>query len=227
MTISTSARSETTDKMHAGATVRSIAQRADGCRLISVEISNGSEGELVEFVLLEELFDELLIATNDDVSEKLPALDFYSQVSAAYFSACSSFAYVQSSLKALYRKLIVKGFSKEASRDAIEIVRERGFVDEEDIALRRADLMIAKLWGRSRILKKLYEEGFPSQVLEYVSESIDGVDFIGNCESAIHKKYPVIPSERRERDKMYAALIRLGYSSSDIKRAILKIQENE
>ncbi len=213
--------------MASSAIIKGIARRGDSTYLVSVEVANGSGRELVEFVLLEELFGGLLIAINDDVNERLNELDFNSQVTAAYLSACSSFAYVQSSLMALYRKLIVKGFSKEASREAIEIVRARGFVDEEDIALRRAELMIAKLWGRSRILKKLYEEGFPSSVIEYVSESLGEVDFAENCERAINKKWPVIPSERKERDRMYAALIRFGYSSSDIKGAISKIKENE
>jgi SOS response regulatory protein OraA/RecX len=134
---------------------------------------------------------------------------------------------VQSSLKALYRKLIVKGFSKEAGREAIEIVRLRGFVDEEDIALRRAELMVGKLWGRTRILKKLFEEGFPGKVIEHVSESLEDIDFAENCARAIEKKYSFIPKERQERDKMYAALIRLGYSSSDIKRAMANIHVNE
>ena len=213
--------------MYKRSVVKGISRRGDSTYLVSIEVSNESGCELVEFVLLDEIFEELLLEVGDEVGEKLQSLDFYSEVTAAYFSACSSFAYVQSSLKALYRKLIVKGFSKEAGREAIEIVRLRGFVDEEYIALRRAELMVGKLWGRSRILKKLFEEGFPGGVIEYVSESLEGIDFAENCARAIRKKYSYLPEERQERDKMYAALIRLGYSSSDIKRAIAIIHENE
>lgn len=213
--------------MYKSAIVKGISRRGDSTYLVSVEVSNESGREVVEFVLLDELFEELMIEKGDEADDILPSIDFYSSVTAAYSSAISSFAYVQSSLKALYRKLIIKGFSKEASREAIEIVRTRGFVDEHDIAFRRAELMVEKLWGRSRILKKLYEEGFPSKVIESVSESLDEVDFSGNCARAIEKKYSCIPEDRQERDKMYASLIRLGYSSSDIRRAMAKFQENQ
>lgn len=211
--------------MSGSAIIKGIVRRGDSTCLLSVEVSNDSGRELVEFILIDELFLSLAIEIGDDVGDLLSEIDFYSQVTAAFSSACASFAYVPSSLKALYRKLIIKGFSKEASREAIEIVRERGFVDEEDIALRRAELMVEKLWGRGRILKKLYEEGFPSKVIEGVSDSLDEVDFAENCRRAIAKKYTPIPKERKERDKMYAALIRLGYSASDIREAISNIEE--
>ena len=213
--------------MYKSAIVKGISQRGDSTYLVSVEVSNESGREVVEFVLLDELFDELMIEKGDEADDILPSMDFYSSVTAAYSSAISSFAYVQSSLKALYRKLIIKGFSKEASREAIEIVRTRGFVDEHDIAFRRAELMVEKLWGRSRILKKLFEEGFPNKIIESVSESLEAVDFSENCCKAIEKKNSSIPEDRKDREKMYASLIRLGYSSSDIRRAMAKFQENQ
>ena len=149
--------------MSGSAVIKGISQRGDSTYLLSVEVSNESGCEVVEFILLDELFEELLLDVGDEIAEELSLIDYNASVTAAYSSACASFAYVQSSIKALYRKLIVKGFSKEVSRDAIDIVRKRGFVDEEDIALRRAEIMIGKLWGRSRILKKLFEEGISRQ----------------------------------------------------------------
>lgn len=211
--------------MTGSAIVKGIARRGDSTVLVTVEVSNSSGQEGVEFILLDELFLLLDIEIGAEVGEALSDIDLYSQVTAAYSSALASFAYIPSSLRALYRKLIVKGFSKETSRAAIDIIRERGFVDEEDIAIRRAELMLEKLWGRSRILKKLCEEGFPGNVIERVSDSLDGVDFSESCKRVIEKKYTEIPEDRKERDKMYAALIRLGYSSSDIRKAISTLNE--
>ena len=209
------------------AIVKGIVRRGDSTVLVSVEVSNDCGREIVDFILLDTLFEELMIERGDEVGDILSSLDHYSSVTAAYSSALSSLAYVQSSLKALYRKLIIKGFAKDVSREAIDIIRERGFVDEEAIAIRRAELMVEKLWGRSRILKKLFEEGFPSEIIEKVSDSLDEVDFSERCASAIAKRYSCIPDDRRERDKMYAALMRLGYSSSDIREALSQIQEND
>ena len=209
--------------MRGTATVKNAAPRADSTYLISVEVANCSGREIVEFILLEELWQSLEIEIGDDVEEKLSMIDSYSTTTAAYLSACASFAYVQSSLKALHRKLLIKGFSKEASGEAIDLIRRKGFVDESAIAHRRAELMVEKLWGRSRIIAKLYEEGFTAEVIGVVSAYLDEVDFAENCERAICKKYPCLPSERKERDKMYASLLRLGYSSSDIRKAIASI----
>ncbi len=213
--------------MRGSAIVKSISRRSDASYLMSVEVANESGSEIVEFILLDELFDSLDMEVGDEVSELLPTLDSYSDITAAFASACSSFAYVQASIKALYRKLISKGFSKETSREAIEIVRSRGFVDEQNIALRRAELMTEKLWGRSRILRKLFEEGFPEDVILNVSETLSEVDFARNCARVIEKKYSYLPEDRREREKMYASLSRLGYSSADIRKAMSLLKESE
>jgi len=192
--------------------------------LVSVEIFDGNECEVAEFILLDELFESLCLEVGDEIGEDLITLDHYSKVSAAYSSACLSFAYVQSSLKALYRKLTIKGFSKEVSRQAIDIMRERGFVDEENIAIRRAEMMVGKLWGRTRILKKLIEEGFPTSIIESVSCELEAIDFSENCRRVIEKKYSFLPDDRKEREKIYASLQRLGYTSADIRAAISRIE---
>ena len=89
--------------MDKSAIVKGISLRGDSTYLVSVAVSNGEESETVEFVLLDELFESLNIEVGDEVGEELTTLDRYSGVTAAYFSACLSLAFVQSSLKALYR----------------------------------------------------------------------------------------------------------------------------
>ncbi len=213
--------------MSTGAIVKSITRRGDTSFLISVEVTSNCGRETVEFAILDELYESLDLSYGDDVSDILPTLDAHSETTAAYMSACASFAYVPSSVKALYRKLIRKGFSKESSAQAIEIVYSRGFVDEGAIARRRAELMVSKLWGRSRIVRKLREEDFPDTIIKRVLSSLDEVDFAENCARVIEKKYSSLPRERKEREKMYASLIRLGYSTADIKEAILRLSFDE
>ncbi len=213
--------------MLCSAIVKSTARRADATFCISVEVTNGQERELNEFIILDELFGELDVEQGGDVSDKLCELDRCADVTAAFMSACASFAYTQSSLRGLYRKLVQKGFSRESSADAIEIVRCRGFVDEEGIALRRVELMLSKLWGRGRIIQKLREEGFPDTALAEASAMLENVDFCENCAKVIEKKYASLPTERREREKMYASLLRFGYSSAEIKAAVSLVSDNE
>ncbi len=213
--------------MLCSATVKRITRRSDTTFCISVEVTNGQERELNEFIILDELFGELDIEQGEDVSDKLCKIDRCSDVTAAFMSACASFAYTQASLRGLYRKLIGKGFSKESSADAIELVRCRGFVDEADIARRRAEIMLSKLWGRGRIIQKLREEGYPNTALAEASAMLENVDFCENCAKVIEKKYAAVPTDRREREKMYASLLRLGYSSADIKDALALVSDIE
>ncbi len=210
-----------------GAYIKSLSRRADTTVCVSIEVSNGSESEQAELLILDELAARLELEIGNIGDEELYELDRLADITAAYMSACSSLAYTQSSLKALYRKLIMKGFSKESSAEAVEIIRLHGFCDEQDIALRRSELMISKLWGRSRIIQKLREEGFPDNVISFVAESLEDVDFCENCLRVIEKKYGTVPDERREREKMYASLMRLGYSSGDIREAVHRMTENQ
>ncbi len=213
--------------MSGSADIRSVIRRSDATVLLRVELSNGEDRETVEFVLLDELFLQLDIKEGITDSETLSLLDMYAQVTAAYMSACASFAYVPSSLRALYLKLVRKGFSKEPSAHAIEMIRSHGFVDEDRIAHRRAELMLKKYWGRSKILLKLREEGFPDSVISDVSDMLCEVDFAENCARVIEKKFFVIPEDRKEKDRMYSSLKRLGYSAADIKNALRMLSKSE
>ncbi len=213
------------DEMSGSAVIKSIKGRADSSFCISIEVGNESGCECIEYIILEELLDGLDVRLGDIEYDVLDTLEKHADITAAYMSACSSFAYTQSSLKALYRKLVIKGFSKDVSAEAIEIVRAHGFVDENDIAVRRAEIMLSKLWGRSRILQKLRDEGFSGKVISHADTFLEGVDFVGNCVRLIQKKYSIPICDRRERDKMYASLLRMGYSSYEIKEAIDLISE--
>ena len=212
--------------MSGSARIRSLTRRGDATVLLSVEVSRADEHEAVEFILLDELFLSLDLKVGEIDEEMLYTLDRYSEVTAAYLSACMSFAYVQSSLGALYTKLVGKGFSKETSAEAIEIIRERGFVDEDAVAMRRAEIMVKKLWGRTRILRKLREEGFPDSAIEGVSEELYDVDFAEMCARVIEKKFSGVPEDRKEREKMFASLSRFGYSAGDIRSAVRLISDN-
>ncbi|MBP3375733.1 MAG: RecX family transcriptional regulator [Clostridia bacterium] len=121
----------------------------------------------------------------------------------------------------------MKGFSRSASEAAVELCESKGYIDESALATRRAELMVAKPWGRTRIFAKLREEGYSDAAMEAVAEYLDEVDFSEGCEKVIEKKFTCVPKERREREKMYASLSRLGFSSADIKAAISRIKRDE
>jgi len=145
-------------------------------------------------------------------------------VTDAYASACRSFAFAPASFNMLKSKLIKKGFERNDADQAIEHPKSREYVDEEDIALRRAELFVGKLWGQTRIMAKLREEGFTDSVMDAVCDYLESVDMVELCSNLIDKKYGGVPCDKRERDKLCGTLYRYGYSPSEIKLAIARYE---
>jgi len=187
--------------------------------ILTISVSNPSGSEKTEMVLLTEHFREMNLSVGILDAEIMPELEYWSEVARAYFSACSSFAYTPSSLSTLRKKLIQKGFPKDVASDAIASVKSRGFVDERQIALRRAQLCVDKKWGRSRVLMKLREEGFDEDSLGEARKFLATVNFAENCAALIKRKFGNIPDDRHERELMCASLSRMGYSATEIRAA--------
>ena len=191
---------------------------------VRATVSNRSGIENVEFLLLKVHSERLELAVGDIKEEMLPELEYYAEVARAYSSACSSFAFSPSPLKALQKKLVQKGIHRDVATDAIEILKDSGAINEDEMAARRAQLLSEKLWGRSRILAKLREDGFDDGSISLAMAALDEVDFASNCAALIRKRFGEIPRERKELDKMYASLFRMGFSSSDIRAAMLLLK---
>lgn len=187
---------------------------------VKVAVSNQSGREELEFAIMPEHLDILELQIGEVSEELLSQIEYYSEVAKAYSSACTSFAYTPSSLRALNQKLLQKGFSRGVCDDAISCVKSRGFVNENDIAVRRAQICVGKLWGRSRIIMKLREEGFCDSALCDAEEYLSEIDFAANCAALISKRLGDVPIDTHERDRMYASLSRMGYSVSDIRKAV-------
>lgn len=187
---------------------------------VRVTVANPSGSESVEFSILKVHSARLGLAVGIVDEEMLPELEYYADVARAYSSACSSFAFSPSPLKAIWKKLTQKGIDRDVATEAIDVLRDSGAINEIEMAARRAQLLSEKPWGRSRILAKLREDGFEDGAISEAMTALDEVDFAANCASLIRKKFGEIPSERQELDKMYASLSRLGFSSTDIRAAM-------
>ena len=135
------------------------------------------------------------------------------------FSRCSK--------KALVRKLVSKGFSKERAIDASdELVRE-GYIDECADALREAEICISKLWGENRIRATLYEKGYPDEAVNAAMYSLEdnGVDFVEICVERLERTTDAIPNDPKEKQKLIASLVRYGFSTSQIRDAIKELNK--
>ena len=125
------------------------------------------------------------------------------------------------SKKAMKSKLISKGFESEVSAEAAEELAILGLINDDSDASELARLLSLKLWGQKRIIAELYKKGYDSDAVRKAMNSLEnmGVDYSKNCRALIKKKYGRIPEDRAERQKLFAALSRYGYSSAEIKEA--------
>ena len=203
-----------------GIRVTAIVPSGDSAATVRLTVTGCGGSEESDHVLLMEHVKALSLEIGEIGGEIAEDIEYYASVARGYHSAMSSFAYAPSSLRALENKLINKDFDRDIAHEAVEIVRSRGYIDECAIAARRAQLLVDKKWGRSRIISKLREEGFGSEALRSGVAELDEVDFAENCAEIIKKKYGELSEDPYERNKALASLSRMGYSSADIRKAI-------
>ncbi len=124
------------------------------------------------------------------------------------------------SRRRLIQKLTVRGFERETAEEAVAYLYDHGAFCEETDALRFAEQGVKKLWGPRRIREDLFARGFDAEAVSVAMESLEDVDFTENCARVISKKYGEIPASPNEKKKMIAALMRLGYTSEQIREAM-------
>ena len=130
--------------------------------------------------------------------------------------------YADNTEKKLREKLKRKGHPPEAVDFAVEYAKKSGALDDRRYMRRLAEQMATvKLYGRRRIVNELYVKGFKKS--DILSLDLSGVDFGALCAGRIKKTASRYP----ERDKMYAALLRYGFTPGDISRAYETIEEEE
>ena len=133
-------------------------------------------------------------------------------------------AYGDQSARRLASKLVAKGTDRETATAAAAYLAEHGFIREDDTARLRAEQGVRKGWGPRRIREDLWAQGFTAAAAEDALEALSEVDFSENCAGVIRKKYGSVPADRTERQKITAALMRLGYESDDIREAMRRVR---
>ena len=124
------------------------------------------------------------------------------------------------SRRRLVSKLTARGFEPDLAEGAADYLEEKGYLSEDDAAIRFAEQGLRKLWGPRRIREDLFARGFAADVVAQAMEELASVDFGENCALVISKKYGSVPEDPGARRKMVAALMRLGYTSEHIREAM-------
>lgn len=123
--------------------------------------------------------------------------------------------------KTLYEKIVAGGFSHAAAARAIARFKELGMIDDIRYATRLAERMSDANISKRESYAKLYAKGIPKDVIKTVLEETD-FDEMAQVEALIYKKYRTKLSDKDNIPKVYAALIRRGFSYSAVRDALKK-----
>lgn len=123
--------------------------------------------------------------------------------------------------KILYEKICTGGISSSAAAKAVARLKELGLVNDETLACRLSERMSESGISKRECYAKLYTKGIPPAVIKKVLDETS-FDEISQIETVIQKKYRTKISDKDNIQKIYAALVRKGFSYSAVREAIKK-----
>ena len=143
----------------------------------------------------------------------------------AFNKACDLLERRDHSSGELLVKLRQKGFGDHAEQ-AVEKLVELGYVDDERFARAYvSELIRLKHYGKRRIVSELYKKGIDRSIIEAVTEDIetDSDELI----ALIKRKYLSSLNDEKGERRVVNALVRMGYSYSEIRLAVEAVKEEE
>lgn len=183
----------------------------------------GKKAQRVRFCLLVEQYAELGVKTGEITPEEADALLDAGRLCGAIRRGISLLGYGDQSARRLAYKLTAKGVDGDTAARATAYLTEKGYIREDDTATLRAEQDLRKGWGERRIREDLIAHGFTREAVEEAMESLSDTDWVENCTAAIRKKYGEIPEDKGERQKLIAAMMRLGYDTDTVREAMREI----
>lgn len=127
--------------------------------------------------------------------------------------------------KKLYEKLISKGFDKKICAQVIGKLCDAGIVDDRRYAERFADRLLSSKVSKREALQKMLYRGVPYELAKEVLSEFE-VDEEEQLAELIENKYTDKLQGENGYQKVYAALIRKGFSYGAVKTALKKFTED-
>ena len=194
----------------------------DKLHLTKISLSNGEE------VLIDnDVCRDNYLKKGDEISEeKLNALVFQSQYQRAKSRAVWYLDRKDRTAKDLYNKLCLAGFDKKAVAKVIARLQEVGLIDDRRFAENYASRLMEGNVSKREALQKMLQKGVPYDMAKDVLAECDS-DEGAQIEALINKKYRTKLMVEGGKEKVYAALIRKGFSYEAVKNALKNYIEFE
>ncbi len=122
----------------------------------------------------------------------------------------------------LYTKLL-KNFDEHTSAQAVARIRELGYLDDGEFARRYTDELLRKGKSAGEIRRRLSEKRISRETAEEILSDLE-TDERPLIAGLIEGKYAAKLREPNGRQKVYAALLRRGFRSSDVSAALREFE---
>ena len=190
----------------------------EGAASVSVEVIDPA-GAVKKLRMTKKLWERYAYASGDAVSpEVFGGMLADSERCEAVTRALGYLKASPLSYKALHMKLKGAGCSDEAAESALALVRGKHLIDEETQAADIAESQVrTKKRGRGRVVAYLQSKGYSAEVSRRGADSVDGELYREALRDAIDKKCRGgVPSDKAQRDKLIASLVRQGFSVGEV-----------
>lgn len=180
-----------------------------------------------EAVLLDlDLFSEVPLKKGDEITaEKLIELNEKSEFLRAKSRALWCLDRAPYSEKGLYDKLITARFSPKTAAAVIKRLKELGLIDDVRYAARLCEYFKEKGLSRRETFHKMLLKGLPKEIVNDALLECE-IDEPSQIKTLISKKYKNKMESKEDTQKVYASLIRKGFSYSAVKEALKNYTED-
>lgn len=127
--------------------------------------------------------------------------------------------------KAIFDKLKKAGFAENICAEVLAYLCEIGIVNDRRYAERLANRLLEANRSKREIINKLYLKGIPLNLAREVLGEAD-IDEESQVRALVERKYAYKLQDKNNYNKVYAALIRKGFSYSAVRGALKKYIED-
>lgn len=153
----------------------------------------------------------------------LTALKKSAEASKTKATAANMIAARPLSKKELQKRLVQKGSDAESAEAAVEWLQDLGAVNDAAYASSLVRHYSSRGYGKGRIREELHRRGVPRELWEEALEELpDSVDML---DALIQKKCRGDLSDPKEKKRVCDALLRRGFSWSEVKAALGRYTE--
>ena len=187
--------------------------------LLQLEVTENGERSCESLALLSARLSRLPQVGEID-KDTLEELRREAAICAAIGAGLRSLGANGCSAKHLIQKLRMRGCDADVAAEAVAELSEKGYLREEEGALREAERGIAKLWGDRRILADLSAKGYTGAALKYAAARLRTEDGAARCAALMRKRRICAPVDEAEARKLFSSLTRYGYTPTEIREAM-------